>query len=63
MNDGKLPWEYLENVQKEEVDDNPKEVERLRRRADELMTWIERVTKDLDVIKFDKHGIHGERLI
>ena len=53
INDGKLPRDYLENIQREELDDNPEEVSRLKRQADSLMTRIQEVTNQLDLIKDD----------
>lgn len=53
LNDGKLPRDYLENIQSEELEDNPEEVSRLKRQADSLMSRIQEVTKQLDLIKDD----------
>ena len=53
LNDGKLPRDYLENIQNEELEDNPEEVSRLKRQADSLMSRIQEVTQQLDLIKDD----------
>ena len=53
INDGKLPRDYLENIQSEELEDNPEEVSRLKRHADSLMARIQEVTGKLDLIKDD----------
>lgn len=53
LNDGKLPRDYLEGIQREELEDNPEEVNRLKRHADSLMTRIQEVTGQLDMIKDD----------
>ncbi|CAI2366387.1 unnamed protein product [Moneuplotes crassus] len=53
LNDGKLPRDYLENIQSEELEDNPEEVSRLKRQADSLMSRIQEVTGKLDMIKDD----------
>ena len=53
INDGKLPRDYLENIQNEELEDNPEEVSRLKRQADSLMSRIQETTAQLDLIKDD----------
>jgi len=53
INDGKLPRDYLDNIQNEELEDNPEEVSRLKRQADSLMSRIQEVTNKLDMIKDD----------
>jgi chromosome segregation ATPase len=53
LNDGKLPRNYLEKIQSEELEDNPEEVSRLKRQADSLMTRIQEVTNKMDMIKDD----------
>lgn len=53
INDGKLPRDYLENIQQEELEDNPEEVSRLKRKLDNLMSRIQEVTNQLDLIRDD----------